>query len=252
MRRLLLIGIGAGNPEHVTMQAVRALNQVDLFIVPDKGDVKEELLHLREQICERYIERRDYRFVTAPDPVRDASIADYGERVRAWHEQRVIGYEQVLTRELAEDGVGAFLVWGDPSLYDSTLRIVEQLAARGRVPFEYEVIPGISSVQALAASHKLALNRIGGSLLITTGRRIAEQGLPADVSDAVVMLDGECSFRKLEHDDLEIYWGAYVGSNDELLQRGKLREVAPEIERVRAEARARHGWIMDIYLLRRS
>ena len=51
-------------------------------------------------------------------------------------------------------------MWGDPSLYDSTLRIIERIIARGRVVFEYEVIPGISSIQALVGReliHSIAL-----------------------------------------------------------------------------------------------
>jgi precorrin-6A synthase len=250
MRRLLLIGIGTGNPEQLTMQAVAALNQVDVFFVLDKGAEKEQLVRIRREILERYVRDRAYRVVQTRDPVRDPSLS-YGARVDAWHEERAAIYERMLIDELAEHACGAFLVWGDPSLYDSTLRIVERVAARANVAFEYSVIPGISSVQALAASHRIALNRVGGTVHITTGRRL-RAGLPADVSDAVVMLDGECTFQQLEPTGLEIYWGAYVGSDDELTVSGKLSEVADEIVRVRAEARAKHGWIMDIYLLRRS
>jgi precorrin-6A synthase (deacetylating) len=123
MRKLLVIGIGAGNPEYVTVQAIKALNQARAFFVADKGDDKEALNSLRREICQRYIEHNDYRIVAIQDPVRDPSIVDYGERVRAWHEQRAELYEQAIARELCEDGCGAFLVWGDPSLYDSTLRI---------------------------------------------------------------------------------------------------------------------------------
>ena len=68
----------------------------------------------------------------------------------------------MIREELADGQHGAFLVWGDPSLYDSTLRIVDQVAAMKTVAFELDVIPGITSVQALAARHKIALNRIGG------------------------------------------------------------------------------------------
>jgi precorrin-6B methylase 1 len=83
----------------------------------------------------------------------------------------------LIGEELGEDECGAFLVWGDPSLYDSTLRIIDQIIARGTVAFECEVIPGISAIQALAARHRITLNRIGRSIHITTGRKIAE-GLP--------------------------------------------------------------------------
>src|SRR5262249_10111624 len=157
-------------------------------------------------------------------------------------------YERLIGEELGEDECGAFLVWGDPSLYDSTLRIIEQIVARGTIAFEYEVIPGISAIQALAARHRIALNRIGRSIHITTGRKITE-GLPDDIADVVVMLDADCSFKTLAAADIDIYWGAYVGTEDEILVAGRLGELAEDIERLRADAKARKGWVMDTYLL---
>jgi precorrin-6A synthase len=251
MRKLLVIGIGAGDPEHVTVQAIRALNEVDVFFVIDKGHETEELVRLRREICERYIEDRSYRIVEVPDPPRDRGAAAYRSAVDDWRRRRAEVWERLILDELVEDDCGAFLVWGDPSLYDSTLAILGQILARGAVAFEHEVVPGISSVHALTARHRTPLNRVGGAVQITTGRRLAE-GFPDGVDDVVVMLDGDCSFRHLVDDGIEIYWGAYLGTDDEILVSGKLGEVAGEIERVRREARERKGWIMDSYLLRRT
>jgi precorrin-6A synthase len=251
MRKIFVIGIGAGNPDHVTMQAVRALNAVDVFFLLDKREETEALLRLRKDICERYITDPSYRFVQAQDPVRDKGAASYQAGVEAWHQERSLLYETMIRTELAEDACGGFLVWGDPSLYDSTLRIIDQIAARGTLAFEVEVIPGISSVQALAARHRIALNQIGGDIHITTGRRLAA-GLPDGDGDLVVMLDGQCAFKTVAADDFDIYWGAYLGTPAEIAVSGRLRDVKDDIERIRAAARAQHGWIMDTYLLRRS
>jgi precorrin-6A synthase len=250
MKKVLIIGIGAGNPDYVTVQAINALNEVDVFFVIDKGKEREELLRLRKEICERYVKDKSYRTVEAPDPPRDRSPASYQSAVAAWHEQRADLFERLIGEELHEDECGAFLVWGDPSLYDSTLRIIDRIIARGTVVFEYEVIPGISSIQALAARHKIALNRIGQSIHITTGRKIAE-GLPNNIDDVVVMLDADCAFKHVSEAATEIYWGAYLGTEDEILVSGNLRELADDIERMRKEAKARKGWIMNTYLLRR-
>ena len=73
----------------------------------------------------------------------------------------------------------------------------------------------------------------------------------AGVDDVVVMLDAGTTFASLPPDDLFIYWGAYLGTDDELLISGPLAEVADEIVTTRAEARARKGWMFDTYLLRR-
>ena len=253
MRKVFVIGIGTGDPEHVTVQAVAALQRVDVFFVLDKGEEKAELLQVRKRICERYIPEHAFRFVEIPDPVRDPSEASYPTRVEAWHEQRAALIEQALATELSEPQCGAFLVWGDPALYDSTLRILDRVRARANVEFAHEVIPGIGALQLLAARHRIALNRIGAPLHITTGRKLARDfaQFAGSGADFVVMLDGELAFKQIDPTDVEIYWGAYLGSASEILVSGKLAECAAQIEELRGRARSEHGWIMDTYLLRR-
>jgi precorrin-6A synthase len=250
MRTILIIGIGAGNPDYMTIQAIKALNRADVFFIPDKGTEKAALRQLREEICDRFIEKPGYRTVGFKVPDRDSGGPDYRGGVEDWRGKLADAYESLFAEHLAEDQCGAFLVWGDPALYDSTLRILDTIRQRG-FAFDYEVIPGISAVQALAAQHRVALNRIGEPILVTTGRRIAG-GLPDGLDNVVVMLDGETAFRQLDGADIDIYWGAYLGTPDEILVSGRLSEVADEIERVRREARAEKGWIMDTYLLRRT
>jgi precorrin-6A synthase len=251
MKKVLIIGIGAGNPDYVTMQAVKALNTVDVFFFLDKGEAKEDLVNLRTTICERFIKDRSYRTVEVASPQRDAGTPDYKSGVHEWHRDKAGIFSRLIENELRDGAVGAFLVWGDPSLYDSTIRVIQKILAEGRVTFDYEVIPGITSVQALAAQHRIALNAIGEPVHITTGRKLGE-GLPAGVDTAVVMLDNGSGLRALAGEDVDIYWGAYLGTPDEVLVAGKLCDRVEEIERLRAEERARKGWIMDTYLLRRS
>jgi precorrin-6A synthase len=251
MRKVLIIGIGAGNPEYVTVQAINALNQVDVLFIPDKGTEKEDLARLRLEICDRYIKDRTYSLVSFKTPERSRDDSDYKLSVRDWHSRIEQDYEKLLMEELGEGECGAFLVWGDPTLYDSTLRIIETIKSKGTIAIEYDVIPGITSVQALAARHRIALNRIGESVHITTGRKLAE-GFPNNADSVVVMLDGEQAFKVIDSKDLDIYWGAYIGMKDEILVSGQLSDVAHDIEAVRAQARREKGWIMDTYLLRKS
>jgi precorrin-6A synthase len=250
MKKVFVIGIGAGNPDYVTVQAINALNQVDVFFMIDKGEEKEDLVRLRKEICDRYIKDKSYRIVEAADPARDRMPSSYESTVLAWHEQRAGIYERLIEEELGEDECGAFLVWGDPSLYDSTLRIIDQILVRGTVTFDYEVIPGISAIQALAARHRIALNRIGRPVHITTGRKLGEGWMDGS-DDVVVMLDADCSFKTIDDPAIDIYWGAYLGTEDEILVSGHLREVGQAIERMRADAKGRKGWVMDTYLLRK-
>jgi precorrin-6A synthase len=200
-------------------------------------------VELRREICERFITRPGYRFVELPDPKR-ASDGEYTQVVADWHSARARLWAQAIETELGPDGVGAFLAWGDPSLYDSTLRILDEVA--GHVELSYDVIPGITAVQALTARHRIPLNDIGEPVLITTGRQLRGGGL---TGSAAVMLDGDCSFLSCPP-QTRIWWGAYLGTADELLMSGTVGEVGERIADARAEARARHGWIMDTYLLR--
>jgi precorrin-6A synthase len=250
MRTVSVVGIGSGNPEHITVQAINELNAADVVFMLDKGDDRESLIDVRTEICNRYI-TGNCRIVTAEDAQRDRGAAEYAAAVDDWRSRRADIYEQLLTSELTREGRGAVLAWGDPALYDSTLHVLRDVLARGTVSFELRVIPGISSVQALAAQHQISLTRTGRPLHITTGRRLAAEGFPAHSDDVVVMLDARSAFSVAAADD-EIYWGAYVGTPDEILIAGRVADVAPRISAEREAARQRHGWIMDTYLLRRT
>lgn len=244
-RTVYVIGIGAGDPEHLTLQAVAAMNRVDVFFTIDKGGATADLADLRKQLLDRHV-TRPHRVVTAPEVPRDRDPTAYVDTAVEWQARRGALYAGMLENELADGETGGFLVWGDPSLYDGTLNLLQGIDG-----LEVVSIPGISSVAALAAAHGLILNRVGAPVLITTGRWLAERGMPRDVDDVVVMLDGRTAFAGLPDTDLDVYWGAYLGTPDEILVAGDLHAVRDEIARLRTEARARKGWIMDTYLLRR-
>jgi precorrin-6A synthase len=252
VRKLLLIGIGVGDPDFVTQQAISALNRVDVFFLIDKGEVKNELIAVRRDICQRFIAGDGYRFVTIDEPPRDREAAGYEAAVQDWLDRRAALFEEAIGTELGPEDTGAFLVWGDPTLYDGTIRIIDALVARAKMPFEHEVIPGISAIQVLVARHRLPLNRIGEPIHITTGRRLAD-GLPDGFDNVVVMLDAGFAAGQLpDADQIDVYWGAYLGTASEVLISGRLSEVAEEIGRRKRQLRADKGWIMDTYLLRRT
>lgn len=250
MKQILLIGIGAGDPEQITVQAIKALNRTQVFFVLDKGPDADDLRRWREDLCRRYIDHQDYRWVEIRDPQRDAQAPVYAQGVEDWHDQRSRLYEQLIDEHVGPEQTGALLVWGDPSLYDGTLRILQRILARGRAVFDYQVIPGISSVQALAARHRISLNRIGEPVRISPARRLAQCPV-AELQNEVVMLDAHCIFERFLGQGLEIYWGAYLGTPDEILLAGKLDELCEQIKHRRQQARLAKGWIMDTYLLRK-
>jgi precorrin-6A synthase len=255
MKTILIIGIGAGDPDYITMQAIKALNRVDVFFLMDKGPAKQKLRALREELCRQHIKGRAYRFVEAESPRRDTAPSDYRACVDDLNREKQDVFERMIDADMKDGEAAGILVWGDPMLYDSTIRNIEAIASTGRHDIAYDVIPGITAVQALAARHRIPLNRIAEPVLLTTGRKLAE-GFPPGIDGVVVLLDGEDTFRRFAdptlHGDMEIYWGAYLGTPDEILVTGKLADVADDIHRRRTEARRANGWIMDTYLLRRA
>jgi precorrin-6A synthase len=245
MITLSLIGIGTGNPDHLTAEAARALNAADLILLPRKGEEKSDLADIRRVILSRVL--------TSAVPVAEYDVpdradqADYLGAVNDWHDAIAKVWRDAIASGLPAGGTVALMVWGDPSLYDSTLRIAARLPG-----VVVRVIPGITSLQVLTAAHAIALNSLAAPVTITTGRQLREGGWPEGASSVAVMLDKGGAFAAIDPAGTQIWWGAYVGMPQETLIHGPLSIVSEEILATRARLRAEHGWIMDIYLLRRE
>ncbi|MBR0992083.1 precorrin-6A synthase (deacetylating) [Bradyrhizobium japonicum] len=248
MFTLSLIGIGCGDPDQLTRAAVQAINAADLVLIPRKGTAKSDLADLRRTICADVLTSDRTAIAEFDLPVRDAAEADYRKGVDDWHDAVAATWSRMIANHLANEGKVALLIWGDPSLYDSSLRIARRLDP---LP-DIEVVPGITSIQALCAAHALPLNDIGEPFLVTTGRRLREGGWPQGVDTVVVMLDGGTAFQALDPEGLQIWWGAYLGMPDQIVMSGALADIGPRIVAARQQARGRHGWIMDNYILKRA
>jgi precorrin-6A synthase len=237
-RRLSVVGIGMG-PQHVTPEAAAALRSADFVLAFAKRD-DDPLLDVRKAICAAH---GDPPVVVVPDPPRDRDdTADYPASVRSWHDARVGAYLAVLADR---PGDVAILVWGDPSLYDSTLRLVDALTAQ--VPLDVRVVPGISAPQLLAARHRIVLHDVGAPVHVTTGRRLRE-AVAAGQRNVVVMLNRNLDLDGLE--DWSVWWGANLGTRHEALLAGRVGDVRGDLDRDRDRVKAAAGWVMDILLLR--
>lgn len=238
--RVRVVGVGMG-PQHVTPEAAQALRSCDYAVAAEKsGD--DPLLALRRQICAEH----GLELVAVPDPERDRDDpGDYEAAVRDWHAARVTAYAEVLR---TRGGVAAFLVWGDPSLYDSTIRVAEALAEQ--VPLEYDVVPGVCAPALLAARHRVVLHPVGRPVHVTTARRLAED-VESGQTNLVVMLGDAAALGTLAGlTGWQLWWGANLGTDSEELVAGRLPDVLDEVRAGRERARERAGWVMDTYLLR--
>lgn len=236
-REVLVIGIGPGGFGQLTLDAVEAMNRVDVFLIADQED-RSDLVWRRSELIRRHV-RRAHRIITVLDPAHQHSDDEL-------ELARVATYRQIVSG-LPSDSVVGFLAWGDPAIYDTVLRVIEAL--RATVPLRVQVIPGISALQVLAAAHQIALH--GSPVHLTTGPRLLADYRP-ELGDVVVFDDPGLACRGLtaEFPDLELYWGAYLGSEDEVLANGPLASIIDEVATLRAKLEAHHGWLHDIYLLR--
>lgn len=251
-RELVLVGIGAGDPDWITLEAVAAIKSLDVLFVVLKEDELDDLVEARRAVVARHREQA-LPIVELRDPLRPWRTApDYDQAVARWRAQRLDQWAAAVESSLGEGQVGGFLVWGDPGLFESTLAIATELAGSAPVdrPVALRVVPGISSALALAARHRIPLNRQGRAVQISPARLLRD-GMPDGVDDVVAMLDGGLTFAGIDPAGLDIYWGAYLGTPDEILLSGPLDQIRDEITAVRAAAAARKGWMFDTYLLRR-
>jgi precorrin-6A synthase len=253
--RVRILGVGMG-PQHVTAEVADALRTVDYVLAAEKSD-DDRLLALRRQIVSAHPgPRGPAELVALPDPQRDRATglttAGYESAVADWHDARASQYATVLRER---GGTAAFLVWGDPSLYDSTIRVVEKVRAllkADSVDVDYDVLAGISAPQLLAARHRIVLHEVGKPVHITTGRRLQE-AVAAGLDNIVAMLNpppARLDFTGLQ--DWTIWWGANLGAAGEQLLAGRLGDVLPAIAEARAEAEAHDGWVMDAFLVRKT
>ena len=243
MHNLTLIGIGTGNPDHLTFEGARAIQEATTILIPRKGGEKSDLADLRRQIIDKVVVGDGPKVIEFDLPVR-RSDGEYLENVDLWHD----AIAQAWKDAAGDTKNAALLIWGDPSLYDSSLRIAARLDP---VP-NIRVVAGITTLQVLTAAHAIPINEIGAPFVVSTGRQLRDNGWPESAQSAVFMLDGNCAFQTLNGADFDIWWGAYLGMENQVIHAGPLDEICDEIIEMRKAARADHGWIMDAYLLRRK
>lgn len=243
MTHVSIIGIGTGNPDHLSIQGLGALANAEAILSMDKASRGLEGANILDSVREYIIGRHcrpDITHLSVPDPKREENPADYQKAVKEWHDKR----RTAIAEAIAPYEHVAYLAWGDPCLYDSAIRIFSTIPG-----VTISVVPGITAIQALCAAHQIPLNRVGQSVSITTARKLREVKSPLE-TDTIVMLDGENSWLSPAAAECEIYWGAYIGMKEEVLFHGMVQEVGEEIAKTKAALREKHGWIMDIYLLR--
>ena len=242
VKKVYLIGMGPGNLKYLTLEAVDLIKRLPLFLIPLKSSKKTYLTEKRKEILYKIRKDQNFKIVEIPFPERKRSF-QYKEAVISWRRKKAEILIKVLQKKSTEEA--GFIVWGDPSIYDGHIEIFKDV--QKQIPIEFEIIPGISAFQILSAKHKIPLTKIAGSLLFTTPRGLKK--FSEIKENTVVFLDNYESYRKFNQKDLKIYWGAYLGTEKEVLLSGRLSEVKEKIIELRRKLRKENGWIMEIYFL---
>ena len=142
------LGVGPGDPELLTLKAVRILREADVIAVPDKGSGEKTAF----RIVQEYV--ADKTILTWVTPmVRDQAVLD------AAHDQIAADICALL-----EDGKNvAFITLGDPTVYATYMYIHRRVLSRG---YEAVLVPGVPSFCAVAARLNTSLCEQSQRLLI--------------------------------------------------------------------------------------
>jgi len=144
-----VVGIGPGDPELMTLKAVRILKQVPCIFVP-KG--REEGTSLALSIVQKTLSLDNKEIVEAYFPMKKTmGTADTGELDIKWNEtvDAVVG-------RLDRGMDAAFITIGDPAIYSTFFYLYDRLLEL-KPALRIEIVPGISSINAAAARAGLYL-----------------------------------------------------------------------------------------------
>lgn len=134
--KLYGLGVGPGDPELMTLKAVRLIRECQVVAIPASGQDTNAAFKIAEEAVP---EVREKELLEIPMPMtRDES------KLKESHDRAADAVIAVL--EKGRDVV--FLTLGDPSIYSTYLYIHDRVGARGH---ETEIVPGVPSFCAVAA-----------------------------------------------------------------------------------------------------
>ncbi|WP_234978629.1 precorrin-2 C(20)-methyltransferase [Anaerosalibacter sp. Marseille-P3206] len=144
MKKLYGVGTGPGDVEHLTLKAVRVINEADVIFAPNNKGKKMALDTVKPFILDKKVVFVDF-------PMGQVKGKDYSSAAKTIEE------------EILENGCGVFLTIGDPMVYSTFIYLMEEIE---KIGVEVEIVPGITSFTAGAAVCKTALTEKGDRFLL--------------------------------------------------------------------------------------
>lgn len=164
------LGVGPGDPELLTLKAVRILQEADIIAVPDKGSGDKTAMN----IVKEYVQGKPILPCAAP-MIRDRSQLDKAHDAIA----------DSICALLEQGKTVAYITLGDPSVYSTYCYIHKRVVAWG---YKAVMVPGVPSFCAAAA-------RLGTSLCEDSQRLMIVPASHKDVTDCLHM-DANLVFMK--------------------------------------------------------
>ena len=162
--KLYGLGVGPGDPELLTVKAVRLLKEADIIAVPDKGSGNKTAL----QIVSQYVEGKELLYCATP-MTRDRSLWD------SYHE----AIADKICALLDQGKMVAFITLGDPTVYSTYIYVHKKVAARG---YDAQLVPGVPSFCAAAARLGISLCENKERLLIVPASCDLKDSLSIDAN----------------------------------------------------------------------
>lgn len=173
METLYCVGVGPGDPELITLKAVRLLREADRIFYPLK---RKDDASTARTIVEPHLVGRSPAWIPLLYPME----SDRETLALQWEKNA-----RLILDHQRQGGKGVFITLGDPCIY-STFMLTAPHLEENHVPFE--VVPGIPSFLAGAATAKMPLVLDDESLLIRPGNdgRVLKETL--QLADTVVVM----------------------------------------------------------------
>ena len=158
--KLYGVGVGPGDPELLTMKAMRVIKQCDVIAVPGK-EPKETVAYVIAEKAIPEIGEKQLLGIYMP-------MTKNLELLKKSHEEGVIKLRQ----ELDCGKTIAFLTLGDPTVYSTYMYLHKEIEKEG---YEGEIVSGIPSFCAAAARLEISLGEKAEQIhIIPASYRIEE------------------------------------------------------------------------------